>query len=466
MALPDWAELQWLDQQTPLRLEWSSGLQAAACKAAREGNIAVLRIILTRSGFHCISRKGHQHYCLDATCNDISSCNQLLSTLQFCIEKLRVYTAAVASGQVPVLAWFFREVHPCSWAEICDFDLLFQLPCVAAASGQLPVLSWLQGQVPSKLWKRWLLLSAFTAAARDDRLQVLEWLRNHSDHQDWTAEFSAAAAEFAGVRILRWLCFECSPPCPMDVTAIASAAAAGRLEMMQFLRSLSPPCPMDESATLAAMRGNQPDCLAWLRNQQPKCPWNASALVPAAHDSSLGAIKMARSLDPSIPWDPHVCFAAMSANNAEILAWLLENGAPHPDGDQVANAMGTLIGGAADDAIFLILRYHHVPMPADAIERLQYIESHWSFLMQLLQWARTSQLPQLKLPARKGPIEAGPARIMQQGLLVQLAQLPNELVLRIGAAAGMYYRPGIRILPHRGNLSDQWLLDYLEPVNC
>ena len=62
MPLPDWAELEWLDQQTPLRLEWSLDLHVAACKAAREGNIAVLRTILTSSGFHCISQESNRHY--------------------------------------------------------------------------------------------------------------------------------------------------------------------------------------------------------------------------------------------------------------------------------------------------------------------------------------------------------------------------------------------------------------------
>ena len=59
----DWAEVQWLEQQTCLQLAWTPGLQAAACKAAKAGNIAVLHTILTCSGYTPVSIEGHRHYC-------------------------------------------------------------------------------------------------------------------------------------------------------------------------------------------------------------------------------------------------------------------------------------------------------------------------------------------------------------------------------------------------------------------
>lgn len=151
-TLLDSAELEWLDQQTPLRLEWSSELHAAACKAATEGKIAVLRTILARSGFHCRSQASNRHHCQDATCSASSSCALLYLTLSFCTQKLKVYRAAVISGQVPVLAWLFHEVHPCPWEALdAHCGLVSRLLCAAAASGQLPVLLWLHEELPSQL---------------------------------------------------------------------------------------------------------------------------------------------------------------------------------------------------------------------------------------------------------------------------------------------------------------------------
>lgn len=446
MPLLDLAELEWLDQQSPLRLQWSSELHAAACKAATEGNIALLRTILARSGFHCRSQASNRHYCQDATCSASSSCALLCLILSFCTQKLKVYRAAVTACQVPVLAWLFHEVHPCPWEALhAHCDLVSRLLCAAAASGQLPVLLWLHEELPSQLWKH-LVLTTFKAAAQADRLPVLEWLRDHSDHQDWTADFSAAAAKVAGLRILNWLCLRCSPPCPVDATTMASAAAAGKLGMLKLLRSLSPPCPMDDRATDSAMSRNQPACLTWLRNEQ-QCPWQAHWLLSAVHSSSLEAVKTALALDPPLPSCTRLCCAAMTANNAESLAWLLENGAPHPDRDQVTDALGPWVETDVEDAIFLILSFHHVPMPPEAIEKLQFIQGRWYFLMQLVQRARSTQ----KLLARQGPSQLGTPWAPPQGLLMQLAQLPNELILRIGAAAGMYYRQGSRVLPHGVN---------------
>ncbi|KAK9822926.1 hypothetical protein WJX74_005235 [Apatococcus lobatus] len=85
-------QLLWLEQQTPLKLEWNPGLHAAACKAAGEGNIAVLHTLLTHSGFHhwdgADSREAH--YCIRTECRGSLPCDQCKLVLDFCLKTLRV----------------------------------------------------------------------------------------------------------------------------------------------------------------------------------------------------------------------------------------------------------------------------------------------------------------------------------------------------------------------------------------
>lgn len=59
-----------------------------------------------------------------------------------------------------------------------------------------------------------------------------------------------------------------------DETVYDAAAREGRLDMLQWLRAQDPPCPWDESVCRGAANGGL-DVLQWLRAQEPPCPWNA-----------------------------------------------------------------------------------------------------------------------------------------------------------------------------------------------
>ncbi|KAK9825043.1 hypothetical protein WJX74_003326 [Apatococcus lobatus] len=266
-------QLQWLQQQTPLKLEWTPGLHAAARKAAREGNIAVLHTLLTHSGFHHWNGAdgGKAHYCSHTECKGGLPCTHCICVLDFCLQTLQVYKAAATSGQLPVLARLFGAVHLFSWDDVHDrtsglnrylscynpaHSLDRRLLTSAAAAGQLPVIEWMHNEIPPALWTA-SLPAAIEAAARAGKLPVISWLQHHSAQVSWTAEFTTSAAAGEGqLDMLKWLCLECTPPCPVDETTMARAASSGSLETMQFLRLLSPPCPMDDSATTSAVFNN------------------------------------------------------------------------------------------------------------------------------------------------------------------------------------------------------------------
>ena len=473
----DLAQLLRLEQRTPLQLDWTPGLHAAACEAAREGNIAVLRTLLARSGFHLTTHcegqlSGKLHYCSppastvstqcpqlrhQCKCRDASSnCQQVLD---FCRCALRIYKAAADSGQVPVLAWLFGQVHPFPWEMISDETCSFpymkgggsslekRMLVAAAANEKLQVLAWLHAQLPADLWSG-SLFAAFKAAAQANRLAAVMWLHDHSDPEDCTATFSSAAAESGHPNILRWLCLECVPPCPVDASTMASAAGSGRLESLLLLRSLNPPCPMDESATREAMCHGQLPCLAWLRSLDPPCPWHSGTLTAAARHGAFEAIKMARSLEPPCEWDSDTVLAAIKENNPDIVAWLLEHGAPHPRRHQVHDALcSRQCAINRDRRIYLVLSAHQIPMAEHRMLATQRLRACWCTLMGLVRWARCAQPMHQGPNALKDVTGCQQAQHSQAGvsLLTQIARLPDELVYHIGAAAGIFYQKGGRV---------------------
>lgn len=476
----DLAQLMWLEQRTPLQLDWTPGLCAAAREAAQEGNIAVLHTLLARSGFHLTTTcdgqlSGKLHYCsLSASsdrrqhcdcprlnyqcrCRDTSSACQ--RALDFCRCAVRFYKAAVCSGQVPVLMWLFGQVHPFKWLVISNqtrsssdiYDegpgLETRLLVAAAASEQLQVMAWLHAELPSDLWSG-ALFAAFAAAAKANRLLAVAWLHDHSNLEEWTANFSSAAAEFGHLRILRWLCLECMPPCPVDELTMTFAARSGKVESLQLLHSLTPLCPMDGSATREAMCHNQLDCLAWLRNSDPPCPWHSSHFIAAARYSAFEGIKMARSLEPPCEWDVRAVLAVIRANNAEILAWMLDHGAPHPKYDQVHDALANYQHTINPDrTVYLILGAHQVPMSEQRMLAAQRARACWFTFMGLVQWARRAQPVHPGSCTAEGIAGGQQAQHMQAGLslLIHIARLPDELVRHIGAAAGIHHQKGGKV---------------------
>lgn len=423
----DAAQLQWLEQRGPLQLAWTPDLHAAACEAAQEGNIAVLRTLLARSGFHLATHcdgelSGKMHYCSNLTSRGSPYCHcrqyggRLESkdtrlvcrqVLDFCHGTLRIYKAAASSGQVPVLAWLFAEVHPFPWHEIeartqgksrlarRNLGLVMGLLAAAAASEELQVLAWLHAEMPSDMWRR-SLFAAFEAAAKANSLPVVVWLHDHSDPEDWTAKFSTAAAEAGHVNILRWLCIECLPPCPVDKTTLAFAASSGQVESLQLLRSLKPPCP-----------------------------WSSDAVSMAIRE-----------------------------NNAETMAWLLEHGAPHPGLQQLEDAfceygMGPF-GRTLGPTICLILSAHQVLMPEKQMLDARLDMACWCTFMGLVRWAQRMDPVQLGSDALQGVAAHHRAQHVPPGLLLltQIACLPDELVRHIGAAAGIHYHKGGKVFRH------------------
>lgn len=61
-----------------------------------------------------------------------------------------------------------------------------------------------------------------------------------------------------------------------------SAAANGRLNLLEWLRAQDPPYIWSERTCLAAAAHGKIDVLIWLRRQDPPCPWDHTACTTAA----------------------------------------------------------------------------------------------------------------------------------------------------------------------------------------
>eukprot|EP01041_Mallomonas_annulata_P008754 gene8754-18103_t len=53
-------------------------------------------------------------------------------------------------------------------------------------------------------------------------------------------------------------------PCPWNENTCTTAASAGNLNVLKWLRSQDPPCPWNEQACIEALWRNYPDMLKWI----------------------------------------------------------------------------------------------------------------------------------------------------------------------------------------------------------
>lgn len=75
-----------------------------------------------------------------------------------------------------------------------------------------------------------------------------------------------------------------SQGCAWTEQACSSAAAAGQLEVLQWLRRQEPPAPWDSETCLAAAEAGHIEIVKWLRQQEPPVPWDEQVLAAAHQD--------------------------------------------------------------------------------------------------------------------------------------------------------------------------------------
>lgn len=110
----------------------------------------------------------------------------------------------------------------------------------------------------------------------------------------------------------------------LDLVPMAcnGAAAAGKLELLKYLRGKGSLC--NEFTCMKAAASGQLHILKWLRENG--CPWDENTPNTAAYNGHLSAVKWAHL--NGCPWNAGTCAAAAAGGELEILRWLRAHGCP------------------------------------------------------------------------------------------------------------------------------------------
>ena len=331
------AAILWLEQQTPVVLQFTSGLIQEAVTA---GNIPVLQLLLQR----CINYQ------------------------------------TSAREQFQMAFWEHLWDHPSKWRHSTPDSWQHFLCETAASEGQLPVLAYIQEQVDLQTWGSTLC----SAAAAAGQLAALAWLQERMPVEAWTSATCTAAVQAGQLEAWRWLCLDCQPPCPADESTLSMAAAKGHLETMKFLCSHA----SGDAASPALPCGNL-ECVKWLREQDPPCEWSDGCIDAAIDASNLCAIKYARASVPPCPWGPNGCCAAIEQGKEGILAWLLDHDCPLPSLCDYIMATECLLSYCRPSIpVLMVLSNRHIPLPSRVVATLKLGRGTWCMLLGLVRWAR------------------------------------------------------------------------------
>jgi hypothetical protein len=159
----------------------------------------------------------------------------------------------------------------------------FQLRAVA--HGDVGAADWF-GVPPEGACAKYSALVMCATAARDGRLEVLQWLRNRGCA--WDANTCSEAAKGGHLAVLQWAR---ANGCDWDGGTCAGAASYGRLAVLQWARANG--CDWDADTCSEAAKGGHLAVLQWARANG--CDWDADTCSKAARGGHLGVLQWARA---------------------------------------------------------------------------------------------------------------------------------------------------------------------------
>jgi hypothetical protein len=106
------------------------------------------------------------------------------------------------------------------------------------------------------------------------------------------------------------------------------AAKFGQLEVLRYLYH-DVGCILWEGTCASAARAGRLECLEWLREEG--CPWDSTVFCGAAIGSHLQVMKWLRT--QGCPWNTWTWNCALAKNDPEVLQWLRDVQCPGSDTD-------------------------------------------------------------------------------------------------------------------------------------
>ena len=266
-----------------------------------------------------------------------------------------VLYAAAEEGQLQVLQWMRDPVRvggACPVDKyVCDY---------AAAAGHLDCLSYLKSQNAP------VSAETLNAAAENDQLEIVTWLRSQDPPCPWNEWTMSACAGAGRLRIMKSI-REGSGPCPWDEDSCSAAAQNGQLSALHWLREQQPPCPWDSTTINYACENGHLEIIKFLRSDpQALCPWTSDAPAAAAEGGHMHVLQWLRAQTPPAPWDEDVCSSAAGAGHLAILQWLQAQRPAAPWSEMTA----TMAAANGHEHVLQWLREQpNFPYPVPTIDR-------------------------------------------------------------------------------------------------
>jgi len=221
----------------------------------------------------------------------------------------------------------YLETHPklLMWAkQNTGMKATLDLCHVTAECGSIEMLCVLKEELDTKFWNEevwsWRLCAS---AAKAGNLELIKFLREQPEPIELNTGVFACAAWGGHLELMRWLQ---SPPqsCPYDKWSCVQAAANGHIALVEWLRTQDPPCPWDASCCTFAAANGKTDTIAWLRSQG--CPWDADTALKAAMNGHLDTLQWLVTQVPPCPWHHLDCsHLARRRQQFHVVTWIIAN---------------------------------------------------------------------------------------------------------------------------------------------
>ena len=186
--------------------------------------------------------------------------------------------------------------------------------CSLAQYGDLGVLQHAVSRARADVPLSWELCGA---AAEGGRLDVLQWLR--SIGCPWDETVAMVAARLNLMDMLKWVR---ANGVDMGMLTAYNAAYMGNFEALKWVHAEG--CVMDYRICEAAARRGDLPMLEWAR--QKGCDWSPRLCAQAALDGHLQLLIWARR--SGCPWTELTPLAAVHGGHLDVLAWAYANNCP------------------------------------------------------------------------------------------------------------------------------------------
>ena len=209
------------------------------------------------------------------------------------------YTASVCKT--------FHKVYKSTFHDTTDTSIGSVIATIACAE------MFLEEDIDNKALYIW------NGAARQGRVEILEWMSKSNHSNCFDIETAGVAAEHGHLDALKWLH---AHGCPIDESSCESAAGGGHLSVLQWCRAND--CPWDESTCSSAAHGGHLSLLQWCRANG--CSWDECTCLFAAENGHLSVLQWCRA--NGCPWDEDTCSSAACRGHLSVLQWCRANGCP------------------------------------------------------------------------------------------------------------------------------------------